>query len=1230
MALRCVNVRNQLKWIPAGFVTPARMLTITNITGSYPRGDHILQQRFNLASHRATSRMLLTLVFLISLALGLVPASASAQEHCQNGVVLLASGVTSVKDLNSCIWYLEDPDHNLTLRDVEAKGLDAFTRNTGGVLNFGYTKSAYWTRFDLRTPENVTNNEWILEIALPLVDEVQLYVVRNGVLTDQRRVGYTDNWTERDLAVPNPTFRLKLVPGTTSTVYLHTTNINTFRLPISLWQPDSYLEKVAVDEAVRGILLGAILAMLAYNLFVAVSVRAPSNVYYVLYLVAATVFIATEQVHGIQLLDGRPALLDKKFLPFQIIMIWFWGLLMARALLETREQAPDLDQVILLCLCSVSVTFVLALFLPYHVTMEWIVIGSILLSMIMIVVSYLSWRYYNPAARSYFYAWTLAMIGFGIYALTVIGILPLNTFTNYAPQFGLTAQIILFSFALADRIKQVQGEALGWNQRALSNLQRYQSLFDNAIEGVFQMSSDRRFVTANPAMAQLMGYNSSRELLEESPDVLEACIADDRLRRLVIEQLETRGTVKGIEARYLTRTGEERWTIISLHAVYDDKGIPTHLEGTCIDATESHERQRIEREREQERLEKELARNSAEAKSQFLANMSHEIRTPLAAIIGYGETLLDSDLTEEQKRGSAETVVRSGRHLLELVNDILDHSKIDANKLDVDVVPVNLPELLDEIRAFFAPRAKEKGLDFSIICDYPLPEKIQTDPTRFRQIIINLCGNALKFTESGSISLVIRCDRDAETLIARVVDTGIGMKPEQLERLFDPFAQGSSAISRQYGGTGLGLSISRRLAELLGGDIRVSSTYGEGSEFEVSINTGTLGDVHFLRDASEFTQRRRAIAMVMAPRLSGRILCAEDNDLNRRLVSLLVGRTGADLVHVTNGAEALERAIKEPFDLILMDIQMPVMNGRDATVALREAGINTPIIALTANVMTEDIAEYRMAGCNEHLAKPIDKRRFYETLARYLTLCPDQGEPGVRQYTGRVLVAEDNDDNRRLVERMLRRTGAEPVMVESGDEAVRTALADTVQLVLMDRHMPGMDGVAATRLLRQAGFRRPIIAFTAGDQSENDALLEAGCDGVLNKPIDHGHLQALLDRYLQAEAPDMDSVDEDIGHLASRFLAGLPGRQERLKEALKTRNLAALQLESHQIKGTAGAMGYPLMTEQAAVLEQRTRAEDPDWLRIGSDLEKLDDMINRALAGTSQETATTQEQANDR
>lgn len=452
----------------------------------------------------------------------------------------------------------------------------------------------------------------------------------------------------------------------------------------------------------------------------------------------------------------------------------------------------------------------------------------------------------------------------------------------------------------------------------------------------------------------------------------------------------------------------------------------------------------------------------------------------------------------------------------------------------------------------------------------------------------------------------------------RVVDTGIGMKPEQLDRLFDPFAQGSSAIARQYGGTGLGLSISKRLAELLGGAIEARSSYGEGSEFEVTIDCGPLDTVHFVRDASEMTQRRRQLPMVETPRLVGRILCAEDNDVNRKLVELLVSRTGAQIEHVSNGAEALDLALQESFDLILMDIQMPVMNGRDATRALREAGVNVPIIALTANVMAEDIRDYREAGCTDYLAKPIDKARFYEALARFLPVSSDDPLPSGRavRYTGTVLVAEDSPDNRLLVERMLQRAGVEVIGAESGSEAVRLALGKTVHMILMDSHMPEMNGPEATRLLRQTGFRRPIIAFTAGDQQEIDELQEAGCDGVLTKPINGERLQTLLQKYLTPESPDTgrekETEDDAIAALILQFLAGLPERLQIMRQAAQEQDWERLQVQAHQIKGTAGAMGYPLMTERAGELERALRKGD--YRHIDALLAGLEKMIDYALA----------------
>ena len=1154
---------------------------------------------------------LLLLVGLLWLGTGWAASGTPANDGCHYGPIQIYDGPDTY-NLASCIWYLKDPSRKLTIDDVRKPAEAArFEEHHEGVMNFGYTQSAYWIRFKLDYQGQRQVRDWVLELALPLVDHARLFLYDNGKLVETRETGYWVPMDKRDIAVPNPSFRLRLHKDQVDTVYLRIYTVNTFRLPIHLMTMEAFAHKVSVEEAVQGIFLGGMIALFAYNLFMAISVRERSHWIYCAYLLGITLFVLTEQVHGQQLFGNRPGFLNKDYLHLYILFSWIFAVWMAREVLETRTHAPSLDHVLKLSNYGVASTILISFFMPYHLSIKWTVYFSVFLSIEMIIVSYRAWSAYNPSAWSYFFAWFVMLASVGLYAVTVLGYLPFNNLTAHMPQMGIMSQVILLSFALADRIKKAQREARDWNERAVANLKRYRSLFNNAIEGIFRVSLSRRFLDANPAMADILGFRRARELIRGHWDAFTLCFADTAVREAMIEALQREGTLKAVEVRYRTQSGQLRWANVSMRTVYDEDGDPLHLEGTLVDVTERREREEIEKERENERMEKELARNSAEAKSQFLANMSHEIRTPLAAIIGYGETLLDPALDSEEKRHSAETVVRSGRHLLDLVNDILDHSKIDANKLEVEILEVSLPDLLDEVRAFFAPRARERGLDFAIACDFPLPEMIRTDPTRFRQILINLCGNALKFTDKGSIQVALRCDPEREQIVARVIDTGIGMKPEQMARLFDPFAQGSAAIARQYGGTGLGLSISRRLAQLLGGDIKVRSTYGEGSEFEVTIASGPLQDIHFIRDASEMSQRRRQLPMVEAPHLRGRILCAEDNEVNRKLVDLLVSRTGAEVVHVGNGAEALEAVSREHFDLVLMDIQMPVMNGRDATHAIRDAGYNLPIVALTANVMAEDIQDYRDAGCTDYLAKPIDKRRFYELLARYLEVEADvrlDANNGLR-FQGTVLVAEDNQDNRLLVERMLERLGLKVIAVESGKEAVQRGLSQTVHLILMDSHMPELDGPEATRLLRQTGFRRPIIAFTAGDQQEIDDLLQAGCDGVLHKPINNDQLIALLRKHVdlaEAAKQALGAEDDAIAALQTQFIEGLPEKLERMQGALGQSDWESLRHEAHQIKGTAGAMGYPLMTEKAGELERALKTDDIARARqLFPDLERL-------------------------
>jgi signal transduction histidine kinase/CheY-like chemotaxis protein len=387
----------------------------------------------------------------------------------------------------------------------------------------------------------------------------------------------------------------------------------------------------------------------------------------------------------------------------------------------------------------------------------------------------------------------------------------------------------------------------------------------------------------------------------------------------------------------------------------------------------------------------EEARQQAEranmAKSSFLANMSHEIRTPLTSVIGYAEWLNEGEVSDTERDEAVASIIRTGKHVLSVINDILDLSKIESDRLTVEVVPLSLKALLTEIYDLMSMHARAKMLSFNIECAYPLPRYINTDPTRLKQILINLCSNAIKFTETGAVRLNVSCDPAEQRLDFAVIDSGIGIDNDKIEMLFDSFTQADVSTTRRFGGTGLGLNISRRLTRMLGGDIEVESVVGEGSTFRASITTNRASFDDMLENAA-------AIGIVRATdnagdssvvhRLRGHILLAEDNSDNQRLISHFLEQLGLDVTIVDTGSQAVERILEEDFDLVLMDMMMPEMDGPSATELLRQAGCQVPIIALTANAGSEDKRRCIEAGCNDFLGKPIDRLRFSAVLSGYL------------------------------------------------------------------------------------------------------------------------------------------------------------------------------------------------------------------------------------------------------
>ena len=382
------------------------------------------------------------------------------------------------------------------------------------------------------------------------------------------------------------------------------------------------------------------------------------------------------------------------------------------------------------------------------------------------------------------------------------------------------------------------------------------------------------------------------------------------------------------------------------------------------------------------------AETAARARSEFLANMSHEIRTPMTAILGYAELLLEPGLSETMRVEHLFTIRRSGQHLLALLDDVLDLARFESGRVAIDRQPCAPAQILGDVVSMLRSRATEKSLTLDLSFSTPLPARISTEPVRLRQVLINLVGNAIKFTPRGAVEVKARFEpREGDgALVIDIVDSGIGMTDEHLERIFEPFMQADTSTTRLFGGTGLGLPIARRLARRLGGDVTARSEPGRGSVFTVQVATGPV-------DGSEWHTRHEEVVpppAVSAPAaLAGRVLVTEDVPLNRKLFERILSRAGIDVALACDGRDALsvvqaEGRAGRGFDVILMDMQMPVMDGYEATAQLRALGHRTPIVALTAHSMAGDMEKCLRAGCTAYLAKPVTAESLLGLLSRFL------------------------------------------------------------------------------------------------------------------------------------------------------------------------------------------------------------------------------------------------------
>lgn len=770
------------------------------------------------------------------------------------------------------------------------------------------------------------------------------------------------------------------------------------------------------------------------------------------------------------------------------------------------------------------------------------------------------------------------------------------------------------------------------------------AIVNSSTEAIVGKTPEGVITSWNPGAERQYGYPAAEAIGRDAtfliPPELRATEA------AVLESIRAGGEARSYETERLRKDGASVPVSLTISPIRDGQ----RVRGIATIARDITERRAAEMEL---RSAREAALESSRLKSEFLATMSHEIRTPMNGVVGLTALLLETPLDETQRQ-YAQGVKGAGEALLALINDILDFSKLEAGKVDLDLRPFDPRVLVEEVAALLVESAQAKRLELIAYCSPEVPARLTGDAGRIRQILLNLAYNAVKFTSSGEVAIRVKAvgqDAGAAMVHFEVRDTGIGIDPADHARLFESFSQADASTTRRYGGTGLGLAICSRLTEAMGGEIGVESTPGNGSTFWFRIPLPVAAHSPSSAPTPDI--------------LTGlRVLVVDDNATNRLVLESQLRGWHLQPEAVPDAAAALDRAkataaAGQPFDIAVLDLCMPDVDGLQLARAITaDAGLGSPRLIMLTSTMQINGAELAAAGVSEWLMKPVRSSEFYDRLVRLMAgrnpagqaapAAPAPIQPVTQTVPslGRILVVEDNEVNQLVARATVMRLGYDVDLVPDGEQAVRATAATDYAAVLMDCHMPVMDGFEATRIIRaRAGNpgRVPIIAMTAGAlDGDRERCLAAGMDDYLSKPVDAGHLAAALARWVPsaderptavgptAVDPARLAILRELGPADGRgllpaaaqaFRRDLPTRLAALRHAVDDGGGPGLEQAAHTLKGAAANIGATTAAELCQELERMGRNRDPDGgreliTRLETELTLVDAALDAALAVT--------------